>query len=250
MKTKSLHNFTLPKNIVSNNADNDSFSRDLLRQFDKRRSRLHFELGFISQEPSPESSLIQTPQSSNDYSDQEPVQLDQIEEQQQQEQEQYNYKTSNTSKQSSTASAFLRRSSAYLKSKLDSIRKNNKPNHNDVQRPKPTRLLMKTTISIPSTVTKPKTNPSVIPPSLTTTTITQYPPKPLVYSPIEPIITPSEDKESTKPLLHRISMPLIRVYHDSSTSIIRHKSIASFVNRRRKSEPDQRTKKKFKKVGK
>ncbi|KAI9470876.1 MAG: hypothetical protein EXX96DRAFT_586045 [Benjaminiella poitrasii] len=244
--TTSLQKLTLPKSIVSSNEDDDSFSRDLLRQFDKRRSRLHFELGFTSQEPSPESSLIQTPQSES-YSDQEPVQLDQIEEiQQQQQQQQKQQQSSNeTSKRASTASDLLRRSSAYLKSKLELIKKTNQnrsrsssSSHHPELRP--TKLLMKTTISIPSsTATKlTSTNPSSsIIPSLTT--ITQYPPKPLVYSPIEPI---SDESPTQKPLLHRISMPLMRVYNDSSIS--RHKSIASFVNRRRKSEPDHHSHKK------
>ncbi len=40
---------SLPKSISSTNNDNDTFSKDLLRQFDKKRSRLHFELGFASQ---------------------------------------------------------------------------------------------------------------------------------------------------------------------------------------------------------
>lgn len=46
--TANTHKLSLPKSIISNN-DNDTFSQDLLRQFDKKRSRLHFELGFTSQ---------------------------------------------------------------------------------------------------------------------------------------------------------------------------------------------------------
>lgn len=42
----SLHKLSLPTSI---NTSDDSFSRDLIRQFDKRRSRLHFELGLTSQ---------------------------------------------------------------------------------------------------------------------------------------------------------------------------------------------------------
>ena len=41
---------SLPKSItLASNSENDTFSRDLLRQFDKKRSRLHYELGFASQ---------------------------------------------------------------------------------------------------------------------------------------------------------------------------------------------------------
>lgn len=43
---KSSYVFTLPE--VSLDKD-DTFSRDLLRQFDKKRSRLHFELGLLSE---------------------------------------------------------------------------------------------------------------------------------------------------------------------------------------------------------
>lgn len=143
----------------------------------------------------------------------------------------------------------MRRSSAYLRSKFDLIKKNKSHddyfNDNNDNTPldvteKPTKLFMKTTISIPST-TATKPNPVITsnPP-----TITQYPPKPLVYSPIEPI--PNMQHES-KTLLHRISMPLMRVYNQENASLTHNKSITSLVNRRRKSEPDQHTKRKLKK---
>lgn len=77
--------------------------------------------------------------------------------------------------------------------------------------------------------------------NMTPPTITQYPPKPLVYSPIEPIPTMSNE---SKPLLHRISMPLMRVYNQDSP-LTRNKSISSLVTRRRKSEPDGHTKRKL-----
>lgn len=148
----------------------------------------------------------------------------------------------------------MRRSSAYLKSKFDLIKKNKShddyfndhhhQHHHHDNTPlditdKPTKLFMKTTISIPSTTaTKPNHTIASNPP-----TITQYPPKPLVYSPIEPI--PHMQHES-KTLLHRISMPLMRVYNQDNPSLTRNKSITSLVNRRRKSEPDQHTKRKLK----
>lgn len=47
--TSNYLKLSLPKSISSTNNDNDTFSKDLLRQFDKKRSRLHFELGFASQ---------------------------------------------------------------------------------------------------------------------------------------------------------------------------------------------------------
>lgn len=107
---------------------------------------------------------------------------------------------------------------------------------------------MKTTISIPSTNTRssnnnnhPNNNNNFNPVLANPPTITQYPPKPLVYSPIDPI---PNNQHSAKPLLHRISMPLLRVYNDAT--ITRHRSITSF-GRRRKSEPDHHTKRKLKK---
>lgn len=128
----------------------------------------------------------------------------------------------------------------------------------DTSRP-PTKLLMKTTITIPpapptqaptSGTTTARSSYSPLPISNSTTTntttiITQYPPKPLVYSPIEPIIPTDNNEDTPKPLLHRISMPLLRVYNDTSTSLSRNRSITSFVTKnRRKSEPDNHTKRK------
>ncbi|CAO3608030.1 unnamed protein product [Mucor fragilis] len=255
--TTNLHKLSLPKSLTSS-TDNDAFSKDLLRQFDKKRSRLHYELGFASQEPSPESSIITTP-ATNDYQFEEPIQLDQQEEEEEQEEmatagrttEDSIRQRSTASKRSSSASDLLRRSSAYLKSKFDLIKKNKSHDdyldhhhhlHDNTQievSDKPTKLFMKTTISIPSTTAaKPNHTIASNPP-----TITQYPPKPLVYSPIEPI--PHMQHES-KTLLHRISMPLMRVYNQDNASLTRNKSITSLVNRRRKSEPDQHTKRKLK----
>lgn len=48
------YKLSLPRSITVNNTgkedddDDYSFTRDLLYQFDKRRSRLHYELGFSS----------------------------------------------------------------------------------------------------------------------------------------------------------------------------------------------------------
>jgi hypothetical protein len=44
--TANISKLSLPRSISN---DNDTFSQDLLRQFDKKRSRLHFELGLTSQ---------------------------------------------------------------------------------------------------------------------------------------------------------------------------------------------------------
>ncbi|GAA5807130.1 hypothetical protein MFLAVUS_000481 [Mucor flavus] len=239
------HKLSLPRELTT---EDDTFSKDLLRQFDKRRSRLHFELGFTSQEPSPESSRIL------DYYDQEPIQLDdeihQVPTRQTQESSHYSQTTSyhsnnTTGKRSVSASDLLRKSSAFLKLKFDSLKKNKSQgdqiiidNNIENNNRSPTKLLMKTTISIPSTARTSTFSPVLTNPP----TITQYPPKPLVYSPVDPI---PNNQHSSKPLLHRISMPLLRVYNDTA-SMSRHRSITSF-GRRRKSEPDDHTKRKLRK---
>ncbi len=172
----------------------------------------------------------------SEYYNQEPIQLDD-----EQEDEPTRTATRYISSQhsnisskrsSSTASELFRKSSAFLKSKFTK-----KPTINNSTEEPPKKLIMKTTISIPSI-----TNTTRSFPILSTPTITQYPPKPLVYSPIKPIPLNNNQIEQQKPLLHRISMPLLRVYNDTTTNLSRHTSFG----RRRKSEPDNNTKKKLK----
>jgi hypothetical protein len=90
---------------------------------------------------------------------------------------------------------------------------------------------MKTTITLQpqqQTVSAP-----FIPP-----TITQYPPKPLVYSPVEPMHEPITQ---SKQLFHRISMPLLK------SSNQHHHSEHPNTSRptRRRSEPDNQNKVQF-----
>ncbi|OBZ89645.1 hypothetical protein A0J61_02303 [Choanephora cucurbitarum] len=272
--TTSLHKLSLPSSITSTNESETAFSRDLLRQFDKKRSQLHFELGFASQGPSSESS-IGMPYSG----DEEPIQLDHaIDDEQndtisnhsipshQRSTEPESIRERHLSNESirerhlsnrptSSASDLLRRSSAFLKSKFDAFKKH-RPEDTPISiaphqstpalvSPQPntraTKVLMKTTIAIPSNHSGSTHHsiPTPIPP-----TITQYPPKPLVYSPIEPIVQPDETPSDHKRLLHRISMPLMRVYQHHE-SIPRNKSITTLSNRRRKSEPEDHTKRKI-----
>lgn len=190
-----------------------------------------------------------------DFYNEEPIQLDDEEihpvpTRHTQESASYYSQHTSSSRRSVTAGELLRKSSAFLKSKFDSLKKTNtNKSQLDVSNPQtngngPTKLVMKTTISIPSTTTRASSlSPrGGIPPPTHSPAITQYPPKPLVYSPIEPIPphTPTTSNTS-KPLLHRISMPLLRVYNE--TTLSRHRSITSF-GRRRKSEPDDHTKRK------
>ncbi|CAO3660410.1 unnamed protein product [Rhizopus stolonifer] len=147
---------------LSHITQDDAFSKDLIRQFDKRRSRLRYELGLLSEEPSPDSS--------RQVSTAEP--LDNIEN-----------KPMMEPPRSSTAKTLLSKSSAFIKSKLFFKR--------------PTKVMMKTTICL-----QPQQN-TLSTPSIPQPTIV-YPPKPLVYSPVEPI-----EQEPTR-LFHRLSMPLLK----------------------------------------
>lgn len=191
-----------------------------------------------------------------DYYDGEPIQLDDeiqpVPTRQTEESSYYSHNTTShhttshhSSKRSVSAGDLLRKSSAFLKSKFDSLKKNKSQGDNLIHidnHQSPTKLIMKTTISIPSTARSSTFSPVLT--TKTSPTITQYPPKPLVYSPIDPI--PNNHTSSSKPLLHRLSMPLIRVYNES-TSLSRNRSITSF-GRRRKSEPDNHTKRKARKT--
>ena len=191
--------------------------------------------------------MIATPNEISDYYHQEPIQLDEQEEEEEDEHETRQC-SSQTSKRSSSASELFRRSSAYLRSKFDILRGGTTATTSHLDNTiidttrQPKKAIMKTTISIPM-----KSSSFTTSPILSTPTITQYPPKPLVYSPIEPIPTDTNTNQHQhhhiKPLLHRISMPLLRVYNDTA-NLTRH---ASF-GRRRKSEPDSNTKKKLKRA--
>lgn len=174
-----------------------------------------------------------------DYYNEEPIQLDDddIQRVPTRHTEESTY-SRQSSRRSVSASDLLRKSSAFLKSKFDSLKKTpTREQDPSISASSPTKLIMKTTISIPSTA-RSASNP-VSPPSASSPALTQYPPKPLVYSPIEPIPV-----STSKPLLHRLSMPLLKVYNDSTLS--RHRSITSF-GRRRKSEPDHHSKRKARK---
>ncbi|KAI9272460.1 hypothetical protein BY458DRAFT_508858 [Sporodiniella umbellata] len=214
--TKRSYVLSLPKGISLEN--DDTFSKDLLSQFDKRRSRLHFELGLLSEEPTSETPVIDKPLPSIDIrSEVGSLSIQQASEEDNDE--------LNERPRSNTASDLLRRSSAFLRSKFDSFRtsgsKRSIHSSNSSHSP-PTKIMMKTTISLQppqQTVSAP-----FIPP-----TITQYPPKPLVYSPIEPIHDPP------KQIFHRISMPLLKSHHQ-------HSSEHPHRPTRRRSEPDNHNK--------
>jgi hypothetical protein len=56
--------------------------------------------------------------------------------------------------------------------------------------------------------------------------ITHYPPKPLVYSPVEPL---PEQEHSAKKILHRISLPLLRLAQKDDPPIMERRRSDSEV---------------------
>ncbi|CAO3681909.1 unnamed protein product [Rhizopus stolonifer] len=208
--TKRSYVLSLPKDI---SLEDDTFSKDLLKQFDKRQSRLHFELGLLSEEPLPESPKVQEPLPV------EPSDVDDLSIRQASDDD-----DGNDRQRPTTASDLLRRSSAFLRSKFESFKGTGSKRsvHSSSSHRPPSKVMMKTTITLQppqKTVSAP-----FIPPA-----ITQYPPKPLVYSPVEPI----HKSDQSKQLFHRISMPLLKSHHHSE-----HPNRPT----RRKSEPDNHNK--------
>ncbi|KAI8992378.1 hypothetical protein BDB01DRAFT_778265 [Pilobolus umbonatus] len=191
----------------------DTFSKDLLRQFDRKRSKLHVELGLSEEQMTSTSTLNITPPTPSHSSLHEmtPVRLDDIED----EEESYVSRnnsirtatTTDTGTRRRSAGDLLRRSSAFLRTKFDQLKKNGTKSHDNLRKDMPpTKVIMKTTIQLNNNSYQPSTSSRSVSSSLMRPpTITQYPPKPLVYSPVEPI-----GDEPIKPLLHRISMPLMR----------------------------------------
>ncbi|KAG0863722.1 hypothetical protein G6F57_013117 [Rhizopus arrhizus] len=171
-----------PKGLNSQDIDEDLRLLDLLCQFDKKRSQLHFELGLLAK--------------AKQLTSKEPNQ------------------------HTSSLKNLFNKSSAFIKSKIESLR-----NLASIE-PSAKKVMMKTTIHF-----EPRPHTQLTPLPFMPPTITHYPPKPLVYSPIEPLQPPSNKQL----LFHRLSMPLMKAYNH-------HSSDHRFI-RRRKSEPENKTKK-------
>lgn len=127
-----------------------------------------------------------------------------------------------------SAGDLLRRSSAYLRAKIESFRGSTRSHDNLRERyssttptppsSSPSKLVVNTTIAIPqfnmSTQQSRFLSPAAA--AIQPPIITQYPPKPLKYSPIDP---PSDDTSSSSrhgkrhhgSIQHRISLPVLRV---------------------------------------
>ncbi|KAI9005444.1 hypothetical protein CLU79DRAFT_781762 [Phycomyces nitens] len=76
--------------------------------------------------------------------------------------------------------------------------------------PLPSKIAINTTISYPQTPIIPSHYPTIPP------VITQYPPKPLKYSPVEPLENSPEDGQGLrKRAIHRISIPFLRLSQEA-----------------------------------
>ncbi|KAI9246074.1 hypothetical protein BDA99DRAFT_543419 [Phascolomyces articulosus] len=152
-----------------------------------------------------------------------------------------------------SAGDLLRRSSAFLRAKIESLRGPSR-SHDNLQRdyhdmdgnnddedhrrrhsiPPPSKIVVNTTIAIPQFNTTATTTAgattavgnnhhggnrflSSVAASIQPPVITQYPPKPLKYSPVEPTMLEENQKKS---LHHRISMPVLRnhLYNNNNHS--------------------------------
>ncbi|CAO3592888.1 unnamed protein product [Absidia cylindrospora] len=228
---------SLPRDL----AIDDSFANDLIRQFDKKRTGLHKDIQY-DQQSQKSSSPLPTAVSTNASSiTTNPIPINQP---------RLNRITTRTSSRTSSmiadttsppldmnrnprrssAGDLLRRSSAFFKATLDHTWKNiSRSNENlrgkenlqqqESQENAETTPSLPATVAINTTITLPitkKASQSSFPP-LQPPVISQYPPKPLQYSPVTPTDhtdppISSHNKSGTrhKTLIHRISMPALR----------------------------------------
>ncbi|ORY90583.1 hypothetical protein BCR43DRAFT_528195 [Syncephalastrum racemosum] len=226
----------------------DSFSRDLIRQFDKRRSRLHFELW--GEEPSTRTSSSSRRadgdlQQLDHQDDDDEHDNDNVEAQRQSTHDNSEAHPASTEARRRSAGDLLRRSSAYLRTKfvgsfrrdveptphqhqpapdpsrrgITSLRRRPRPRAQDIfsnssaSLPPPSKIAINTTIAIPQfhpsrqhDWTLPSSRYVPVQPPV----ITQYPPKPLKYAPVEPI-SDNEPRNSNgyRKIMHRISLPVL-----------------------------------------
>ncbi|KAG0166451.1 hypothetical protein DFQ28_007325 [Apophysomyces sp. BC1034] len=232
--------------------DSESFSKDLIQQFDKKRSRLRVEMGELEKQNgaaypgrnTPVSSSVSDLRTSSGAPP--PVPTPQQQEE----------KTRTTAAEDNVAYAqgrrrsagdLLRRSSAYFKAKLDVFRgsrshdnlrdsqsahlpstsnalrsissKKKQPsrttraedifNASSASLPPPSKIAINTTISIPQFAIPVQHPPPAHFAGIKPPVITQYPPKPLKYSPVEPASDDFMEKQN-RTIVHRISLPVLR----------------------------------------
>ncbi|KAI9030857.1 hypothetical protein CLU79DRAFT_359012 [Phycomyces nitens] len=249
--------------------DEDSFSRDLINQFDKKRSRLRLEMVELENShdaPSLHSST--TPPIMLTVSPPPPPPPSTIS------------TNTNTSPEPAnrrrSAGDLLRRSSAYFKSKLDAFKvSRSHDNLRDVHSihdptpsrtlgtknlkkkstrqdlfslsstslPPPSKIAINTTIAIPqfqhNTHQTQQTTLHAHFGTIKPPVISQYPPKPLTYSPVDP---PNDDH---RPIVHRISLPLLRRNQPNSSEpgTIRRRSDTEATHQKKKVVNTRKSKK-------
>ncbi|KAG2220081.1 hypothetical protein INT45_007325 [Circinella minor] len=229
----------------------DSFSRDLLRQFDRRRSRIHVEMAQLENRhsihvipitPSPTSSTSRSTNNQNGrltFGSTPENGLESSEQQDDEDDEEEEDDDDNDEKirQRSSAGNLLRRSSAYLRAKWRILR-SEESNYSTCSLPSPpSKIAINTTISIPhfhhlnnqqqqqqQQQQQPLMNYTIVQPPV----ITQYPPKPLVYAPVELIEdlyqedhqlqqqSNSHHRQQQHKSLHRISLPILNTNRNKS----------------------------------
>ncbi|KAI9310309.1 hypothetical protein BX666DRAFT_1278269 [Dichotomocladium elegans] len=264
--------------------NDDSFSTDLIRLFDKRRSRLRVEMT-DPQEPhavmTSQACSAGTPVlSDNDTEDsmasrQPSVQAlprttaitigtpstlssnpsrPSLASRQQELKE----------KRRRSAGDLLRRSSAYLRVKMDAFRSGSSPatrSHDNLRvrrrveeeeeeevadvhppygglPPPPAKIIVNTTIALPQFNTNTPQSRFLSPAAaaIQPPVITQYPPKPLKYSPVDPPTdeaSPPSSDHYKRILHHRISLPVLRVVGRSSIEQQHHHHQQKQKQRRR-----------------
>ncbi|KAI9273115.1 hypothetical protein BDA99DRAFT_533936 [Phascolomyces articulosus] len=215
----------------------DSFSRDLLRQFDRRRSRLHVEMAQLENRhsihiipitPSPTSSTSHHSSHHQNGQPNLPPEDEPLEQRRQLQQER-----EELVRRRSSAGELLRRSSAYLRAKWRILR-SEESNFSTASLPAPpSKIAINTTISIPhfhnsnnNTINNSNSQQQQLPSAIHYATvqppvITQYPPKPLVYAPVEPMEDVYQEdhhqqQQKQRKALHRISLPILSVHRNKS----------------------------------
>ncbi|KAF7731849.1 hypothetical protein EC973_007680 [Apophysomyces ossiformis] len=261
--------------------DSESFSKDLISQFDKRRSRLRVEMGELEKQngvsnPGRSASVSSSVSNLRNSSGVPPPPLPTAPQQQEETATTTSTTTGRTTLPGENNMAYaqgrrrsagdlLRRSSAYFKAKLDVFRgsrshdnlrdsqsahlpstsnafrsfsskkkqqQQQAPLHHTTRAdeifnassaslPPPSKIGINTTIAIPQFAIPVQHQPPAHFAAIKPPVITQYPPKPLKYSPVEPISDDFLGRPPHRTIVHRISLPVLRRggnEHRSSTT--------------------------------
>ncbi|KAI8097106.1 uncharacterized protein BX664DRAFT_325579 [Halteromyces radiatus] len=233
----------------------DTFADDLIRQFDKKRINLHKDLGDFQDHDSLPSSSSPIESASPSFTNLSPSILQPSIRPVSSTNSTITTPSRKTNRRSS-AGDLLRRSSAFFRATLDHTWKNISRSHDNLRNKEqhhqeeenndmisdtpalPATIAINTTITLP--ITRKSSQHSF--PPLQPPVISQYPPKPLHYSPVSLTnnhdLISSNDDPSRKTLIHRISMPALRrrVSNFGSTSDTGQQQVGNQAQLRRKSD--------------